>query len=331
MKRPIEIASQPLTQGLASTSTPLADVQYYQPGSALALAIVLLPVAVTLLVTAVALGSTGRVPLWLAFLPLLWLPLLPVLVFVMQSARTSPTGIAVGRPWRRWTELAWAEIEHVDVRGPALAIVSGGRRIRIVPALLRDGSRLRRDIILRLPPHMLSVELSREAEQIVSSDCFITPEGEIQGILIARPRARYSLGTALLGLILAALAVFVAFVLDPRLGLALAVILAAGAAASFALTYWLRQRLIVDADGIAMAYPGVRPANLPWSSLVLVEYTSGETLLRLRATHAQTTRKHRCPGPAMLTATQGEWLRTFVDTYCRARGTPVVTRRRRLL
>ncbi|HEU5441241.1 MAG TPA: hypothetical protein VFU88_18290 [Ktedonobacterales bacterium] len=330
MKRPSEIASQPLVPGMASTSTPLADVQYYQPGSALALAILLLPVVVTLAVAAVALGGAGRVPLWLAFLPLLWLPLLPVLVLVMQSARTSPTGIAVGRPWRRWTELAWPEIEHVDVRGPALAIVGRGRRIRIVPALLRDGTRLRRELVLRLPPHALSVELSREAEQIVSSDCFVTPEGEIQGVLIARPRARYPLGAALLGLILAALAVLAAFVLDPGLGLALALILAAGAAACFALTYWLRQRLVVDAAGIAVAYPGVRPASLTWSSLVLVEYTPGETLLRLRATDAQTTRKHRCPGPAMLTTAQGEWLRTFLETYCRARGTPVVTRRRLL-
>lgn len=330
MKRPSENASQPLGQGLAPTSTPLAEVQYYQPGSMLALGILLLPVAITLVAASVTLGATGRVPIWLPFLPLLGLPLLPVLVLIMQSARTSPIGIAVGRPWQRWTELTWSEIEHVDARGPALAFVGGGRRIRILPSLLRDGDRLRREIVLRLPPHALSVELSREAEQIVSSDCFITPEGEIQGVLVARALPRFALTTALVGAVCAALAVFVALVLDPSLSLGLTVILAAGAAAFFALTYWLRQRLIVDAAGIAVAFPGTRPAFLAWSSLVLVEYTPGEALLRLRAAQAQTTRKRRCPGPAMLTATQGEWLRAFLDTYCRDRGIPVVTRRRLL-
>lgn len=334
MHRPPEtIQSRPLrphsgpSDARASISAPLADTQFYQPGSMLALGILVLPVAVTLGLAAVALQVGHAVPLWLPFLALLWLPAVPLLWLLMQSARTTATGIAVARPWRTWIQLHWDDIQRVDQRGMVMRISGRGETLVLAPRLLRDGTRLRRQILLRLPPHTLSVRLSREAEEILSSQISLLPDGGMAGTLVARPQARYSLTLlaaacalgAVCGLGLWYAAATPAVIAGSVLAGLLALASLAGAA-------WFIQRLSLDEQGISM----MRALGLPrrrfyaWSQLSMVEHTPNKALLRLRDSQTRTL----CAGPHLFDSEQATILWALIQSHAREHEVLVIPRRR---
>ncbi|HEX6800325.1 MAG TPA: hypothetical protein VF116_21615 [Ktedonobacterales bacterium] len=310
-----------------SISSPLADTQFYQPGTLLALAILVLPVAVTLGLAALALQIGRAVPLWLPFLALLWLPAVPLLWLLMQSARTTAIGIAVARPWRTWTQLRWDDIQRVDQRGMVMHISGRGETLVLAPRLLRDGARLRRQILLRLPPHALSLHLSREAEGILSSQISMLPDGGVAGSLVARPQARYVVS------LLAA-----AFALCTAAGLALwsiatAPALIAGVAAAGLLALvclagvlWLAQQLSLDEQEITitrvLAFP--RRRVYAWNQLKVIEYTPNKALLRLRDSRTRTL----CAGPHLFDSEQATILWALIQTHAREHEVLIIPRRR---
>src|SRR5579875_1686623 len=158
--RPPHTMSVPLQRGRGASSSPLLHIQVYRPGPALALIILLTPAVVALAGAAVYLDVDGAVPPWLALTLLRWGPCMPGLWVAMQSVRTDSTGLAVGRPWQRWAEVRWEDIERVEARGALLRVVGAqGQRLTFSTALLRDGDRLRRQLLLRLPAHVLAGRL----------------------------------------------------------------------------------------------------------------------------------------------------------------------------
>lgn len=313
----------------SSISAPLADTQFYQPGPLLALAILVLPVAVTLGLAAVALQVGHAVPLWLPFLALLWLPAVPLLWLLMQSARTTATGIAVARPWRTWTQLRWDDIQRVDQRGMVMRISGRGETLVLAPRLLSDGARLRRQILLRLPPHALSVHLSREAEEILSSQISMLPDGGVVGSVVARPQARFALS-----LLAAACALGAAAGLALWYAAALPAVIAGSvvagllALACLAGALWLTQRLSLDEQGIsitrALAFP--RHRVYAWSQLTMVEHTPQNALLRLRDSRTRTL----CAGPHLFDSEQATILWALIMTHAKEHEVLVIQRRRLL-
>src|SRR5579871_5874295 len=168
----------PLSRGhmrnRATPSQPLVEVEFYRPSPLVALTILLFPVVVTF---------TGAIPIWLPFLMIaLWILCLPVFWLVMQSARTTTHDFATGRPLRPWTTLSWETIERVEQSGLSIrATASDGRHITFTPFLLRDGARLRREFLFRLPQHVLTGSLAQEANKIFTMDIQTKPDGGISG------------------------------------------------------------------------------------------------------------------------------------------------------
>lgn len=311
----------------SSNSVPLADTQFYHPGPLLAFAVLLLPVALTLGLAALALQLGHAVPLWLPFLTLLWLPAVPLLWLLMISARTTSRGIAVARPWRTWTQLHWEEIQRVDQRGIVMRISGRGETLVLAPRLLRDGARLRRQILLRLPPHALSVRLSREAEAILSSRISMLPNGSITGALAARPQARYSVALLAAACILGGSAGFALWrgALSP---VAITVAVVAGLLALACLTgaAWLVQQLSLDDQGITI----LRAVGVPrrrayaWNQITMIEHTPGSALLRLRDSRTRAL----CAGPHLFDSEQATILWALVQSHARDHEVLVIQRRR---
>jgi hypothetical protein len=316
----------------SSVSTPLADARIYGPGSVLALAILMLPVVLAVGLALGALQFTHTVPPWIPVLSLVWLPALPLLWEAMKSVRTSAIGVAVGRPWRTWIELRWDEIQHVEQRGMSLYISSrspAAPRLKFAPRLLIDGARLRREILLRLPPTVLSVRLSRDAEALLrAGDFAISPEGSLEGMVQARTRARYWA----LPLIAAIAAILVGAALVVILATPLIWIAAAACAivAIFSLcaALWLPQQFTLDADGftvVRVVWPArQRQRTFRWQRMDMVEYTPRRALLRIRGQQERSV----CAGPLLLPRDQSTIVWHFVQSRCQEHGVPLVMRRR---
>jgi hypothetical protein len=318
------VTSWPLRATGASTSTPLMDIQVYRPGPYLALAILAVPVMVALGGAAISLNATGTIPVWLPFVLLIWLPGLPVLWMTMQSVRTSSSGIAAGRPWRTWDDIPWSLIERVEQRGALLRITgSNGRRLRVAPVLLRDGGRLKRQILLRLPAHVLAGALAQEAQQILVAGIFAMPEGGLSGTLHARPQRVWRAG--LTAGALAALAGGALALIKLPLGLAIplaAVAVVVGGVALRALS-WTTQDVMLNEKGISVIWRLTRRSQeMQWAQVELVEHSPREALLRLRG-----TQRILCAGPALMPTAQRDLMRAFLHEYCGNRGVPMVRRR----
>src|SRR5262249_53579300 len=95
-------------------SSPMVDVNIYRPGSFLALAMLLVPFIVALAgaTSYVILGE--QIPVWVPLLLLLWIPFIAVLWLLLTSVRTTPVSVAVGRPWQRWQEVSYGDIERIE-------------------------------------------------------------------------------------------------------------------------------------------------------------------------------------------------------------------------
>lgn len=318
------VSSRPLVTSSGMTSTPLADVEIYRPGQYVALVILLVPVLIALAGTAISLNANGSVPVWLPFVVFLWLPLLPAVWFAMQSVRINPYGIAAGRPWRTWQEIPWVLIERVEQSGIVIRIYgSNGQRLVITPALLREGARLKRQLLLRLPPHVLAGRLIPEAQLLLVNGIREMPEGGLSGTLHARPRVRWQAALVIVALVLVGGAFLAVTNLPLGASIPLAVVCAIGAAASLSSCVWLAQHIFVNEQGITARWTLTRKTSeMSWEQMDLIEHSSRQALLRFRGVS-----RIICTGPSLLPATQRDLMRAFLHEYCGDRGVPIVRRR----
>lgn len=321
------VSSRPLAVMTSSSSTPLTEIEVYRPGPYFALTILLVPVAAALIGTAISLFANGTVPVWMPFLVFLWLPLLPLVWLVMQSVRTNPYGIAAGRPWRTWHEIPWLLIERVEQVGPVIRIFSSnGQQLILIPRLLRDGKRLRRQFFLRLPAHVFAGSLAQEGESLLVNGIHTTPEGGLAGTLRAQPRTLWRLapiGISCLAVILAVIGV-----LNLPVGAAVsAVVICVIIALASLLVYgWMAQSVTVSDAGIRARWELTRRTReMTWEQIQFIEHSSRQALLRFRG-----ETRIICAGPALFPTAQRDLMRAFLHEYCVKRGVPIV-RRTRLL
>ena len=295
----------------------------YRPGPYFALVVMLIPVAVTLAGVALSFNNGRGIPIWLPFALLLWFPCLLLVRLGLLSVRADRAGIAAGRPWGKWQYVAWEHIERVEKRGPLIRILgSSGVSVVFLPSLLRDGDRLTRRLLLRLPTHVLSEALSQEANQILTTSIFTMPEGGLSGLLRARPKVVFrllALGGVIAGVALAMLALAA---VPGALGAILAVICGVVALLSVAVSAWLAQELQVDDKGLTMVGGLTRRTRwMPWTQIELVEHSNHEALLRI---HGE--QRIVCVGPGLLSPAHRDLLRAFLHEYCRNRDVPIVKR-----
>lgn len=319
------VSSRPLVATASMTSTPLTDVEVYRPGPYFALIILLVPVLVALVGTVVSLNENGNIPVWLPFVVFLWLPLLPAIWFVMQSVRTNPYGIAAGRPWRTWQEIPWVLIERVEQAGIVIRIQgSNGHTLALIPLLLREGKRLKRQLLLRLPPHVLAGELAQEAQFLLVNGIHTMPEGGLSGTLQARPQARWRAILLLIALALVGCTVAATLNLPLAVAIPIAVVCVGGTAASVFAAGWLVQQVFVNERGISARWSLVRRSReITWEQVELIEHSSRQALLRIRGGAYRSV----CLGPALLPTAQRDLMRAFLHEYCVNRGVPIVRRR----
>lgn len=317
------VSSRPLTTSRTSTSVPLMDIQMYRPGPFLALAILIAPAIVAVGGGAISLNIVGVIPVWLPFVLLVWLPGLPIVWLTMQSARTSSEGLAVGRPWQTWNSIPWSLVERVEQRGPAIRITgSNGRRLTVVPMLLRDGGRLKRQLLLRLPVHVLVGALAQEAQRLLATGMYAMSDGGLSGTLRARPQ-RIWRGIPVAGAIVAlggAVLILLKLPLGPGIPLALLALVVAGAA--IRIFAWTTQEVMMNEKGISVVWQLTRRSReMQWAQVDLVERSPREVLLRLRG-----TQQLLCAGPKLMSATQRDLMRAFLHEYCVNRGVPIMRR-----
>ncbi|HEX6817089.1 MAG TPA: hypothetical protein VF120_01845 [Ktedonobacterales bacterium] len=324
VQRPSRPTTRPVSRGFAVPSTPLSDVEMYRPGPYLALTILLIPVVVTVIGAAISLNSGNGVPLWLPFAQLLWFPCLALVWLGLLSVRADSTGIAAGRPFGRWSEVRWDLIERVEKRGPRLRITgSSGAVVVFLPSLLRDGDRLTRRLLLRLPTHVLAEELAYEAQQILTTSIYTMPEGGLSGVLRARPRVRFRLGAGLLTLLFAAAGVGALSLSLGLVSVLLASICWVGAAACATVSLWLSQIVLINDKGVTVIRGLMRGQRAAlWTEIGLVEHSTREAVLRF---HGQ--QRVVCIGPGLLPAVHRDLMRAFLHEYCLNRQVPIVKRR----
>lgn len=315
--------SGPPVGGRATTSTPLMDVQVYRPGPFLALGMLLLPVVAALVGAATTLNVAGAIPVWLPLVLLLWLPCVPASWFAMQSVRTSSVGLAAGRPWSTWHEVPWMLIDRVEQRGPIVRVSgTNGVRLAIIPALLRDGSRLKRQLLLRLPPHVFVGGISQEAQQLLSGGIHAMPDGGLSGILHARPKARWRVLAIIASLIPLGLSALAIVLLPLAISVPLAVLGTAVSLAGLLVFSWFAQELLINETGVSIVFPVVRRTRaIQWAEVELVEHSPNEMMLRMRG-----HRRLLCAGPTLLPPTERDLMRAFIHEYCTSRGVPIVRR-----
>jgi len=317
-------SSRPLSAGRSSASTPLMEVQIYRPSPYLALAILVVPVVAALAGAAISLNATGAIPAWLPFILLIWLPGLPLVWMTMQSVRTSSYGIAAGLPWRTWDDIPWSLVERAEQRGVMLRITgSDGHKLALAPILLRDGKRLKRQLVMRLPTQVLAGALVQEAQQFIGGGVFTTAEGGLSGTLRAQPQKVWRaalVGGMLVALACAALALL-ELPLGPAIPLAVAAVVIAGAAVRALI--WTSQEILLNEKGISVIWRLTgRSQEMLWTSVDLVEHASWETLLRLRG-----KQRLRCAGPALMSRSERDLMRAFLHEYCGNRDVPIVHRK----
>ena len=307
-------------------STPLLDVQLYRPGPALALTLLMLPVVVALAGAVIALDTVNTIPLWLPLIALLWVPLLPLLWVIMQSARTTSQGIAVGRLWRKWIEIQWSQVERANRVGPFLTIVSqSGQKLTIIPALLRDGARLERALILRLPASVLTGRLSRDAGNLIAPGVMFSPSNGFDGTLSITPARRWRVSVSVVVLAFTCALVLSIATFSQQMAalrIVLIVMLASMDVAAVALLGWLLHSLNLDAEGLSMNIPLFRRRSvMKWSDVHIVEYSPHWVVVRFRG-----SRKVRSVGPGLLSPAQHTLMSAYIHEYCLNRGIPAVKR-----
>jgi hypothetical protein len=306
-------------------SAPFLESTTYRPGSLLAISIVLTPVLLALAGAAIALNTAGTVPIWLPILPLLWMLLLPALWLSLKSVRMSVVSLAVGRPWQHWREIPWDEIEHAERRWLTIRISSlSGETLSFMPGLLRDGGRLERRLLLKMPPHVMTGTLRQKTQQLTVGDIYTMPSGGLTGMLRTRPRRVWRVSVALLTSIGLAGLIGASHSLAQLGILGLSVALAGGLLAIVGLlaSIWLAQRVVVTEQGIEVTRLFGASHAMRWHEIGLIERSPHERVLRFRG-----ERRLRCPGPGLLSTADRNTMRALIHEYCLARGVTVVERR----
>lgn len=281
-----------------------------------------MPVLVALVGAVVFVLIDGRIPDWLPFLSLLWIPCAPVFWLAMQSVRTNAAGVAAGRPWSTWAEIPWALIERVEQFGLLVTITgSNAKRITFAPLLLRDGQRLKRSLLLRLPSQVLIGKLSREQQRVLVSGFFM-PDAGLSGTLHTHPHGRWRMLFA--GIALALLGLAVAVVMTVPLALSIPLALASGLGALLACMAmgWLFQELLVNEKGMSISSPITRQSHdMSWSEVEIIEHSPYQLVLRMRG-----ARRMLCAGPPLLPAGDRDIMQAFLREYCLNNGVPFVAR-----
>jgi hypothetical protein len=302
----------------------LSDARLYRPGPLLAAVILLLPPALALAGAGIALNTLGRIPLWLPLVLLLWVPLLAASWLTMTSVRTSPAGIAVARPWRQWNEVHWTLIERVERHGPLVVVYSSdGRAVRFYPLTLQDAARLRRELLMRLPVHVLDARLRSDARELLGEPIGQRGPSLTSEPLHTRPHRLWCVGLTVATLLAGLGAGAALYVVPSPLALlpaclALAVVVLCARALPTCL-----QTISLTQSGIAVRGAFSRKATtLAWHDIQLVERTPRERVLRLRG-----EQRLRCAGPGLLPANDAEVFRVYLHTYCTEQGALVLVRR----
>ncbi len=316
--------SVPIRFGQGATSSPLQDVQIYRPGPYIVIAILVLPALVTLGGAALYLNTSSQIPGWLPFVLLLWLPGIPVLWLSMLTVRTSTVSIASGRPWSRWVEIYWQDVERVEQRGLFVRLQGAqGGHITFVPGLLREGKRLERHLLLRLSSHVLTGRFASKGQGMLASDIRSTPGGGYSGTLTiqVRPRVRWSLAVS--SLLSTVAAVYLLAVSRASYALPLGIAMAAVAFAACTILLWTLQSVRINETGVSLGrvlIPASR--HIAWSDVELIEYSPGEAFLRFRG-----AKRLLSPGPGLLTTAQATLMRGFLTEYAGKRKIPMLERR----
>jgi hypothetical protein len=310
---------QQLQDRPASASTPLPGATLYRPGGKVALTLVFVPILGACAAAGVFLEMQTAIPIWLPGAMLLWVLLMPAFWLALKTVRTSPFGIAAGRPWRVWREIPWGSIAKVERHGPRLRVTSREYvRISFNPGMLHAGGELRRFLLSQLPPELLDDSLRDEARRIAMADSGPSYPGPLPSILRTRPRALLRIGAALvaLGALGAAPLAAVKLTLVPGVPVAAgAVALAFGGMLAFA---WLSQQVTLSEVGISVAaFPSGRARGMQWSQVVLLEFTRHGRVIRLTGKGAR--ERMRCPGPRIMAPLDAAVYRAFLKRHLRDR------------
>jgi hypothetical protein len=321
-----QLQSQPLQGRPASFSTPLPGATVYRPGSALALTLALAPVLGACVAVGAFLMTQSAIPLWLPAVLLVWALLMPLFWLALKTVRTSPFGIAAGRPWQMWREIPWGGIARVERRGARLRVTSRDDvRISFNPGLLYAGAELRRYLLTQAPTELLDEALRDEARRIAMSDSGPAYPGPLPAVLRIRPRLGWRVSCALGTLAALGAAPVAAFELPIVPGLPLAaaaLVIALGGMFGFA---WLSQQVTLSEVGISVtAFPSGRARGMQWSQAVLLEYTRRGRAIRL--TGQGQHERVRCPGPSAMRPLDAAAYRAFLKRHLRDR--PVMEARR---
>lgn len=284
----------------------------FRPAPFLAVGAMLLPITAAIITSFVLLDHNQHVPFWLPVAILLCIPPLTVGWLFMRSVRLSPMGIAVGRSFRRWHEIAWRDILHVERHGLYIQIHSSrGDSIRFAPRLLLDGSELLAILFNYLAPQVLDGSLRREA-----LDHMPIPEADLTGMLRARPRNRWPMSGFTLSLLGIAGAAAAVQYLEKPLGWVLCFLGIMVALLGVAIAVWLLQEVIVTPEGLTIIRPLQRsPDEIVWNQVRVVDYSTNWTVVGFRIGHSV-----RCIGPAMLRRPERDRMYAFIDRYCLQHG-----------
>jgi len=305
-----------------SVSTPLTSGAVYGPGPYFALAILLIPVITALIGAVIFISFHGSLPIWLPFLLLAWLPILLLIWSLMKTVRLSTAGVAIGRPGSAWIEMPWEYIERVERRGPFIRLTDTRRHVAsFAPALVVDGLRLRRQLLLRLPPQTLDGALRQEAQSLITGDITDMTTGGLTEVR-ARPRRRWAT-IGIVGFVaLAALAGAALHFLPLVAAIPIAILLLTPGLALLVGAFWLRQQVVVSEQGVSVrGWLARKERAMRWDEVELIELTPGEIVIRLRG-----ERRLLCPGPNLFSPTERNRIRAFIHAYCLDRGTPIVPR-----
>ncbi len=289
----------------------------------MALGVILSPALAVIGTAGILLAINHRIPIAVPLLLLLCIPLISLAWLSVVSVRTSSAGIATTRPWRSWAELPWELIERAKSDGIRITLISSeGQRITFVPYILREGARLRREVLVRLPAQVLDDRLLGEARALLADQVVPKPDGGLSGSIDARPRSALRILAIAVACVAVAAGTTAVLLRHDLLGMSIAVLAFAVFGAMLGAYFWLMQRIEVSDAGIHVTHVLARHSQvMAWSEVHLLEHTPAERIIRLRGDV-----RLRCAGPALLRRTERDVMRAFLNAYCIERGVPVVQR-----
>lgn len=304
----------------------LTESVVYRPGLAVAMALLAGPV-VCALAGAIVASVSGAIPMWLPLVMLLWLPALAFAWALLKSVRVTPDALACGRPLGQWRVIPLDEVERIEQRGLRMVVSAhSGPPLSFTPLLLHRGAQLRRSLLLRLPLQALGSALQAQAQLLSAGAEVVHTTGDVIGVLTVRNTRRWPtlLGGGAIALI--GLAVVAWLAAAPSFSVALALALAA---ALGALCLWSVQEIFISEKGLIIHYGLLRhERDVVWARIVGVDYTPGEMTLHFRDAGGRRG-DVSCAGPGLLSATDAQLMRQYINRYCPTEITPLLARRPR--